>query len=205
MPCTTSSEAAAREPRVPAVSWAAGRVAIGCVSLLACVRPVFAADPVLFQKLSEAAADHVRAGRFSASLPYYRKMVRLEPYNERALFLLAQALLFQEQPAVNAASYRRGIREAQQLLSRCVAEHTRIADRSPELGLRYLYLGLALWFDGKAERALSAFERSYRADFERLDALYNEFAVLEELGKFAEADLKRQELASLQKSATVDD
>lgn len=143
-------------------------------------------------------------GQFSASLPYLEKLHKRQPFEEKTGYYLALALLYQEKPRSKTA-YRQDLRRAVALLSHSIEQYTRIADRGEELGLRYFYQGLAYWYGQDALKALYAFRAAYRADFERLDAVYNQFAILEELGKWDEADLVRNQYRRLLKSSAIDD
>ena len=64
---------------------------------------------------------------------------------------------------------------------------------------------MAYWYSGDSMRALTAFRSSYRADFQRVDAVYNEYALLEELGLRVQADLVRRRYLKLLKTLDVDD
>ncbi len=161
------------------------------------------ADVKRFRALRERAVELAKAGKVSAGLPYFEKMVQLQPYNETALYLLSLALL--HRPNIPRDRYRRGLRRAVALLKTCVKMQKRYRERSPALGLRYFYLGMAYWYSGDSMRALTAFRSSYRADFQRVDAVYNEYALLEELGLRVQADLVRRRYLKLLKTLDVDD
>lgn len=140
----------------------------------------------LYQDLATRSRELLARGRISQSIPYLRRMLELQPYNENAMYRLSLALIYQEEP-VPREEYLRDLREAARLLEEGIVMQARVEERSEALGLRHYHRGVALWYAGEARQALAAFERSYRADFLRLDALYNQYAILEELGKEAEA------------------
>lgn len=155
--------------------------------LFLCFSPVMLrGESKKFKDLNDRAQSLAKAGKVDEALPYYREAVRLEPYNETARFRLAQALLLQK--SVDAPRYRKNCGEALRILTESTQLHERISERGEVLSVRYFYLGLAKWYCGDPRQAASAFARSYRADFTRKDALYNEFAVFEELGASAEAE-----------------
>lgn len=156
-----------------------------------------------FSMLHSRARDLASRGAVGAAVPYLEEMVRLQPYNERALFLLALALIHRRD--LPAEPYRGGCRRAAELLRRAAAMHARVSPRGQELGLRYLYLGLALWYGGDSRAALAAFQAAYRADFERRDAVFNQLAIHEELGQEAEAEVVRREIQKLSKDPGLDD
>ena len=167
------------------------------------------ADVKRFDALREKALELCKAGRVKDSLPYFEKMVELQPYNEMALYMLALALLHQENverpEAAEARKYRKDCLRAADLLTRTVAMQERYSLRSEDLGLRYMYLGLAYWYGGDSLRALSAFRKSYEADFIRLDAIYNQYCILEELGRDREAQVVLERYLELRKKVQVDD
>ncbi len=156
-----------------------------------------------FSMLHSRARDLASRGAVGDAVPYLEEMVRLQPYNERALFLLASALLHRRD--LSAEPYRRGCRRAADLLRQAATMHARVSSRGQELGLRYLYLGLALWYGGDSRAALAAFQAAYRADFERRDAVFNQLAIHEELGQEAEAEVVRREIRKLSKDPGLDD
>ena len=130
-------------------------------------------------------------------------MARLQPYNEKALWLYALALLHQKRASKGA--FKRDARRAVRLLQSCVLMQKRYRKRSRALGLRYFFLGMAFWYAGDSLQALYSFQKAYRADYDRLDAVYNEYALLNELGKKGEATLALRRYIRLVKSSKVDD
>lgn len=156
-----------------------------------------------FQKLEKRALELVGSGEIDSALPYFRRMAKLQPYNERALYLLALALLYRKK--VTEEEYLKNCHEAIRLLENCVELQTRFRNRSRPLGLRYFYLGMAFWFGGDSLQALKAFQNSYRADFERLDAIYNQYAILEEMGRSGEAAEIRNQYEKLSRFVNIDD
>lgn len=157
-----------------------------------------------YRKLYDRAFELIDAGSYTRSIPLLRKMSELQPYNERALYMLSLALLYQEKP-VSPEQYRKDLKEAIDNLRQTVVIWRRVAPRGEELGLRYFYLGLAFWYYGEPVQALESFRACYRADFERLDAIYNQFALLEELGKYKEAEEVWVQYQQLQDTNTIDD
>jgi len=158
----------------------------------------------LSSKLIQRGRELMLDGQFSNSLPYLEKLHRREPHHEKTGYYLALALIYQEKP-VSKKAYREDLQRAVALLARSIEQYSRISDRGEELGLRYFYQGLAYWYGQDALKALHAFRAAYRADFERLDAVYNQFSILEELGKWEEADLARNHYRRLLKSSSIDD
>ena len=156
-----------------------------------------------FSDLLVRARELTSRGEAGRSIPYWEEMARLQPYNERALYRLALAHLYRRD--VDAVAYRKGCRRAAGLLRQTVTMQERVGPRGPDLGLQYLYLGLALWYGGDSSAALSAFQAAYRADFERRDAVFNRLAIHEELGQEAEAAAVRAELRKLSQDAGTDD
>lgn len=147
--------------------------------------PATAGEAERYEALVARASELARAGRYRDSIPYLRKMVELRPYDERALYHLGLALLHQAAPV-----QRKDYFEAARLLRECESMQARVHDSGPALGLRRFYLGLALWRAGQIEPALAAFERSFAADpAGRSDAIYNMFAIHDELGHTTRARL----------------
>lgn len=157
-----------------------------------------------YRKLYDRVFELIEANSYTAAIPLLRKMVELQAYNERARYMLALALLYQEKP-VSPEQYRQDLKEAIDHLRETIKIWSRVAPRGEELGLRYFYLGLALWYYGEPVQALESFRACYRADFERLDAVYNQFALLEELGKYREAQEVWIQYRQLQDTNTIDD
>lgn len=181
--------------------------ALACLVVVGILLPVGqggeAAERQRFAQLLARARELAAKNEIGRSIPYWEEMARLQPYNEQALYRLALAHLYRRD--VGAAAYRKGCLRAAHLLRRAAAMQERVSLRSPDLGLRYLYLGLALWYAGDALSALGAFQASYRADFERRDAVFNQLAIHEELGHETEAVVVRRELKRLSKDVGTDD
>lgn len=143
-------------------------------------------------------------GRLRESLPYLRRLAELQPYDEVQIYRLALALLYQD-GAPAPAAYEADLKQAIVRLEDCVARQLRVAERGEALGLRLFHLGVAYWYAGDLGRAYSAFERSQRADFLRLDALYNMYAIQEELGHAGEAAMLRNRYRKLVARQDLDD
>ncbi|MCR9145326.1 MAG: tetratricopeptide repeat protein [bacterium] len=145
--------------------------------------------------LARTAAQLLRAGRTNESLPYLRKLLELQPHNDNARYALALALLFPPQaPDSDPGGLSRArLLESARLLSECLERARGVSETGAFVAGRMFYLGLAHWWLGNPDQALGLFEQSYQADPARLDALYNRFAIYEELGRETEAavELKR--------------
>ncbi|MBX7057302.1 MAG: hypothetical protein K1X75_04505 [Leptospirales bacterium] len=154
--------------------------------------------------LEAESAALLRDGRIQATIPLLSRLVELEPYNENALYRLALALLYQESPP-SAAAYRESLQQARRLLERCAVLQSEVSERGSALALRHFHLGMLLWMQGDRNGALAAFERSYLADYQRLDALYNQYAIQEELGQLAAAAATRKRYLRLVARGDLDD
>ncbi len=180
-------------------------LAFNFLSLLFFSRQVFAqsTSQLRIRLLQEKADSLLQTDRVKESIPYLKKIYEIQPFNEKAGFRLALALLNQE--GEPSASYISDCREAARILSQCAALMRNVSERGPELGLRYFYLGMAHWFAGDALRAITDFQNSYRADFLRIDSVYNQYVIQEELGNESEARLLRQQYIRLAGKVQSDD
>lgn len=156
------------------------------------------------RELQRTARVLLENGRLRESLPYLRRLAELQPYDEVQIYRLALALLYQD-GSPSPAAYQADLKQAIVRLEDCVARQLRVAERGEALGLRLFHLGVAYWYAGDLGRAYSAFERSQRADFLRLDALYNMYAIQEELGHAGEAAMLRNRYLKLVARQDLDD
>lgn len=161
-------------------------------------------ESTIFQQLKERALALTNEGKLSEAIPYWKKMVELQPYNEKALYQLALVLLLQEKE-LSPDEARKQATEAVHLLEECVRLQLSVSNRGPDAGLRFFYLGMALWYSGESLRAVSAFENSYRADFQRVDAIYNQATILAELGYRERSDQTLARYRELAKKLQQDD
>jgi tetratricopeptide (TPR) repeat protein len=155
---------------------------------------VFAGDRERYQALSARVRELLERGQTAESLPYLRRMHELQPYNEGLRFSLALVLL---QPGAPDGTHRNAALLAESIrhLEECVRLQAGAQSTGPELAERLFHLALALWFAGAPDRALGLFERAFVADPAFTQAIYNRFAIYEELGRTVEA---QQELRRFQ-------
>ena len=100
-------------------------------------------------------------------------------YNESVRYRLALALLFQKNKAVQKNNYLL----AMKLLKQSIDELQNLTHMKKELSLRYFYLGLVAWFSGNRSLAGRSFYQSYLYDPENKSAIYNFYAVNQEMSK----------------------
>lgn len=155
-----------------------------------------------FRLLHQEAMRLSALGEIQKSIPYFEKMLELQPYNEEAKYLLACAYLYQENPGKD---YGRDVSASILLLEDASRLQLSVTDRSENLGLRYFQLAMAYWMKGDLAQAISVFEKSYRADFQRLDAIYNRFVLYHQLGKPTEAGIELRRYQRLTKASGIDD
>lgn len=141
--------------------------------------------------LAETSEQLLRRGQTDESLPYLRKLLELQPHNDNVRYALGLALLFPT-PAGSDGSPGGSLTRARlQESARYLAESTErargIAEHGAFVGGRLFYLALGHWWLGNVEQALGLFEQSFQADENRVEALYNRFAIFEELGRASEA------------------
>ncbi|MEQ9366963.1 MAG: hypothetical protein RIF32_22175 [Leptospirales bacterium] len=152
--------------------------------------------------LAGAGERLLQAGQTDQSLPYLRKLLELQPHNDNARYALALALLFPTESADRAGGLTRNrLQESADHLTECLERARGVSDTGAFTGGRLFYLALAHWWLGNPDQALGFFEQSFRADPERIEALYNRFAIYEELGKSSEARLELDRYLKLAESA----
>ncbi|MBI3395159.1 MAG: hypothetical protein HY042_04945, partial [Spirochaetia bacterium] len=153
-----------------------------------------------YSDLQDKVRTLVKEGLVDEAKPYAAAMIEAQPYNENAQYLYARILLLGRSPE----AFRENCRKADALLASSAKILEGVSDRGEPLGLRLFYLGLARWYCGDPVQAVSMFQRSFRADFQRLDALYNIYAILEEQGARAEAEVAWKAYLRASKKKTKD-
>lgn len=156
------------------------------------------------RRLEAESSALLNASRIAEAIPILEKLAELQPYNEPALYRLALALLYQQQIG-EERDYQRDLLRARNLLAESVQRLERIQTRGSDLSMRHFHLGMAQWMLGERDAALASFERSYRADFLRVDALYNQYALLQELGQNSAAEAMRLRYVRLVSRGDLDD
>jgi aspartate beta-hydroxylase len=119
--------------------------------------------------LADRAESHVRAGELAAAQALYQQILAIEP-------LHAEALSFHATAALQGGDLKRGV----QLLEQAVAAHP----ANPNL---HKNLGIAYRASGDPQRALAAFARSAELKPDMVATLFNQGALLTELGRRDEA------------------
>ncbi len=141
----------------------------------------------VYSELKKQAKKLLQKNQLQAGIPYLQKMVSLQPYNETALFWLAQAIVYQEE-GQDSQIYQAQLKEAIHLLKRCVEIHHNIDSTSSALALRLFHLGIAYWYANHLDLARNSFSRSYHIDDKnkkrRIAALYNQAALERNMGNF---------------------
>lgn len=139
----------------------------------------------LFNALQDRAYLLVQKGEIRASIPYFRKMVQLQPYNERLLYNYALSLLYQEK-VENRIDYEADCRTAVGFLQKSIRLREQTGERNRFLALRYFHLGMGLWFLHRPDEAERSFAKSDSLDPGDGEALFNRIAILEDLGRIRE-------------------
>jgi aspartyl/asparaginyl beta-hydroxylase (cupin superfamily) len=121
------------------------------------------------RSLADRAESHVRAGELAAAHTLYQQILGIEP-------LHAEALSFQATAALQGGDLKRGV----QLLEQAVAAHP----ANPNL---HKNLGIAYRASGDPQRALAAFARAAQLKPDMIAALFNQGALLVDLGRHDEA------------------
>lgn len=150
--------------------------------------------------LSAKSEALLREGRTDESLPYLRRLLELQPHNDNARYALGLALLFPDAEQ-SGGQTRERLLESVRLLAECARRARGVSESGAFVAGRLFYLAVGHWRLGNAEQALGLFEQVYLADFTRNDAIYNRFAIFEELGRTAEARLELQRYLELKPSS----
>ncbi len=156
------------------------------------------------RRLEAESSALLNASRIAEAIPILEKLAELQPYNEPALYRLALALLYQQQIG-EERDYQRDLLRARNLLAESVQRLERIQTRGSDLSMRHFHLGMAQWMLGERDAALASFVRSSRAGFLRVDALYNQYALLQELGQNSAAEAMRLRYVRLVSRGDLDD
>ena len=144
-----------------------------------------------------AAEALIEKGQFDAACPIFESALRQEPTSDRLKMGLVRCLLFRRESTDYAVDLRRALR----LLEESIRVYEGIPGQGKALAWRHFYSAMALWYLNQSEQALAAFDRAFRLDATLHQALYNSITILEELGRFEEARLRKQ---TYRRIATID-
>lgn len=146
---------------------------------------------------SEAAEALLKKGQFDAACPLIEAALRQEPTSDRLKMGLVRCLLMRRESAHYVVDLRRALR----LLEESIRIYEGIPGQEKALAWRHFYAGMALWYLNQSELALAAFDRALRLDATFHQALYNSITILDELGRYEEARLRKQTYIRI---ATID-
>lgn len=137
---------------------------------------------------SEVAEALLKEGQFDAACPLIEAALRREPASDRLKMGLVRCLLMRRE----SADYVVDLRRALGLLKESIRIYEGIPGQEKALAWRHFYAGLALWYLNQPELALASFDRALRLDRTFHQALYNTITILDELGRYEEARLRKQ-------------
>ncbi|KAB2929382.1 MAG: tetratricopeptide repeat protein [Leptonema illini] len=166
-----------------------------CVSVATCL-VVFSAT-LSAESEGKAAEALIEKGQFDAACPFFESALRQEPTSDRWKMGLVRCLLMRRESADYAVDLRRALR----LLEESIRIYEGIPGQEKALAWRHFYVGMALWYLNQSEQALAAFDRALRLDATFHQALYNSITILDELGRYEEARLRKQTYIRI---ATID-
>ncbi|EHQ04780.1 tetratricopeptide repeat protein [Leptonema illini] len=146
---------------------------------------------------SEAAEALLKKGQFDAACPVFESALRQEPTSDRLKMGLVRCLLMRRESADYVVDLRRALR----MLEESIRIYEGIPGQEKALAWRHFYAGMALWYLNQSELALAAFDRALRLDPTFHQALYNSITILDELGRYEEARLRKQTYIRI---ATID-
>jgi aspartate beta-hydroxylase len=121
------------------------------------------------RSLADRAESHMRSGELAAAHALYQQILSIEPLHAEALSFLATA-------ALQSGDLKRGV----QLLEQAIAAHPANANLHKNLGIAYRA-------SGDPQRALVAFVHAIELKPDMVAALFNQGALLTELGRRDEA------------------
>ena len=119
--------------------------------------------------LAERAEQHARRGELAAAHETYRQILDIDPLHPEAMNFVATA-------ALQSGEFRRGV----QILEQAVAAHPDNANLHKNLGIAYRSVG-------DTQNALRAFAHAADIKPDLVAALFNQGALLAELGRSDEA------------------
>lgn len=137
---------------------------------------------------SEAAEALLKKGQFDAACPLIEAALRREPASDRLKMGLVRCLLMRRE----SADYVVDLRRALGLLKESIRIYEGIPGQEKALAWRHFYAGMALWYLNQPELALASFDRALRLDRTFHQALYNTITILDELGRYEEARIRKQ-------------
>lgn len=146
---------------------------------------------------SEAAEALLKKGQFDAACPLIETALRQEPTSDRLKMGLVRCLLMRRESADYVVDLRRALR----MLEESIRIYEGIPGQEKALAWRHFYAGMALWYLNQSELALAAFDRALRLNATFHQALYNSITILDELGRYEEARLRKQTYIRI---ATID-
>jgi tetratricopeptide (TPR) repeat protein len=146
---------------------------------------------------SEAAEALLKNGQFDAACPLIEAALRQEPTSDRLKMGLVRCLLMRRESADYVVDLRRALR----MLEESIRIYEGIPGQEKALAWRHFYAGMALWYLNQSELALAAFDRALRLNATFHQALYNSITILDELGRYEEARLRKQTYIRI---ATID-
>lgn len=139
------------------------------------------------QEMAKQAQLLLNQGKFNEAVILYQKLVAHQPADDRSKVGLSVALIYR-----NGRNYQHDLRKAIQLLQESIQLYEMIPNSKSQLAFRYFQLGMAYWYFGRSDFALSNFERCYLNDRSMIQSVYNSITILEELGRFEDANRKKQ-------------
>lgn len=166
-----------------------------CVSVAVCV--CLFSGGLRAESEAEAAEALSKKGQFDAACPLIESALRQEPTSDRLKMGLVRCLLMRRESDDYVVDLRRALR----LLEESIRIYEGIPGQEKALAWRHFYVGMALWYLNQSEQALAAFDRALRLDATFHQALYNSITILDELGRYEEARLRKQTYIRI---ATID-
>jgi tetratricopeptide (TPR) repeat protein len=138
--------------------------------------------------LAERPEDLIEKGQFDAACPLLEAALKKEPHSDRLKMGLVLCLLLRR----DSRDYPSDLRQSLRLLEESILLYQGIPGEEKALAWRNFHAGMALWYLNQSEQALAAFDRAFRFDPALHQALYNSITILEELGRYEEARLRKE-------------
>ncbi|MBW7858269.1 MAG: tetratricopeptide repeat protein [Leptonema sp. (in: Bacteria)] len=139
------------------------------------------------QEMAKQARQLLSEAKFDEAAILYQKLLNRQAADDRSKVGLAVSLIYR-----NGRNYQNDLNKAIALLNESIQLHSMIPNSNQPLAFRYFQLGIAYWYLGRSDFALAAFDRCYLADRSMTAAVFNSITILEELGRFEEANQKKQ-------------
>ena len=150
-----------------------------------------ATSSLLSQTSASEVVEQVRAQQFETACANVSVWLQKEPTSDALKMSLVQCLLFQNNGRTQKI-YQSDLKKALKLLHESIQTYESVPGESKQLAMRYFYAALVHWYLDQPDLSLSAFERAYRTDTTLVAALYNPITLLEELGRYREAETYKQ-------------